>query len=155
MEFMPHLVCASKGSRTAVHESRGYSHQKHNACFCPPQYRGLPAPYKSSRPQFTFQANIRFDCAVKTKRHPLKDAFWLKVSKKSHKTYIKSRTPKRIWFSQEFCTAEFTYGDPDRGGDLDYSPNGKASQIAKFRGFLDKGNTILTYLAPKNCKILS
>jgi len=42
---------------------------------------------------------------LKTK-NAIRQAFLAhKIIRKSHKTYIISRTPKRIWFSQVFCTA--------------------------------------------------
>jgi len=52
------------------------------------------------------QAKVKM--ALKTKKRPSLGAFQHKITRKSHKTYIKSRIPERIWFSQEFCPAGFT-----------------------------------------------
>jgi hypothetical protein len=55
---------------------------------------------------------------LKTTRAYFKALFRNKIRRKSHKTCIKSRTSERIWFSQKFCAARFTWSGPDgdRGG---------------------------------------
>jgi hypothetical protein len=65
-----------------------------------------------------FEAKIRAIYGLKTK-NALFGAFLAhKTIRKSQKIYIKSRTPKMIKSSWEFCTTRFTSGGPDGGGAL-------------------------------------